>query len=857
MKRTVSCLLLLCLLLGLFAGIPFPSRAAGTKEKQPPRTIAIVFDNSGSMFLGTNTKAWCRATYAVEVFAAMLNEGDKLLVYPMNDIEVNGKGYSKDNPLVISSPDQSKTIRDIKTVKAWGTPLVTIEKAFQGLQKESGEKWLIVLTDGTKFTDESGEVEYDDTEERLNGLLQPYQQSLNVLYLAIADPGSREKPVLPSLGDSGNYVGKTDQARESSEVLAKLTSMCNLIFGRDTMPGSHFDGRRLNADVSLSKLIVFVQGENLSDVTLTGDSCGQLPAVSAYAPHYSEMRGERPTGIVGDVDTSLQGMLLTYENCPADNYTLNYSGSSSSVEFYYEPNVDMEFTFLDENGNEVDPEHLYEGNYTIKYGMKDGVTGQYTDSDLLGNTEYSGHYIVNGEANEFNSSNKFGSTSVSLKMNDEFSADIAVRYLSGYEIYKDSKDFGWPNPITVLPKPSGSLTLELSGGQEVYQLSTLEDGAPFRADVYYEGEKLTGEALESVELTWDPEKSGALLMKEFQDDHWDIVVLYKNGSPDETQLGSFSFPVTALYTPPASTPAESFPVQLSYTIEDNALGLKVELRDAEDYYVISELDEAKPIRAELTGKGAPMAPEDFAKVEFNCFCDGIELETEARPDESAYLIRIKKTDGLKDGRYTIRCTASAADEIGRVSAAKDETEIELGSIPLWLKWLIIGGSLLFLLLLLLLILNIPALPKKLNVRKNDCSMNVDGEDVTKNTTFDAHIDKKRLEVSAKYAGKKVGLVMDVKPGKGSRIRTPQGKRSAEVASSSVRKQGNAVIQEATIGSVRYVLDEDTHRFGRSQKNDTPFTLMNGARINYSGIITSHGELKPFQATMKLNFKKKK
>ena len=73
MKRCISMLLVVFLLLTcMLTGAP-EAHASARAEKA--RTIAIVFDNSGSMY-DVGDMAWCRATYAMEVFASMLNAGD-------------------------------------------------------------------------------------------------------------------------------------------------------------------------------------------------------------------------------------------------------------------------------------------------------------------------------------------------------------------------------------------------------------------------------------------------------------------------------------------------------------------------------------------------------------------------------------------------------------------------------------------------------------------------------------------------------------------------------------------------------------------------------------------------------------
>ena len=958
------------LLSALLFPLAKPAEAAGGQKEQTKRTIAIVFDNSGSMYTDNNMPQdhWCRATYAMEVFASMLNDGDQLLIYPMWGVNTDGGKtavYKDDNPVRINGPDQAGTVRKIYTPDPLGTPIETIDLAYDGLKGMDGEKWLIVLTDGANFYKNGSKLSNEDTKKELDSKLSRISKDVNVLYLGIGKDAAKPK------ADSKGHIFEVERASDSAQVLAILTEMCNLIFGRDTLPSSHLQGTNMNLDVSVKKLIVFVQGRNVSDLSVvdaSGNPIGTLQ--STRQTHYSEKGNEK---YPEKCDESLQGMMVTYENCPIGSYKIQFSGSADSVEVYYEPDVDLVFTFTDDEGREVQADRLYEGNYRINFGMKDAITGEYTNSALLGDTYYSGSYTVNGKETAIESHDKKGEVQVPLTVNDDFYCRMTVTYLSGYQISVEGSEFGLPTQVTPRPAgdlkltisggqaeyeiktleegepfrlevtyegqkltgdalksvdltwdadksaalltptykedyielrlshrdpsdpeatpvgsnslpvtasyqapasektdsmpeqltyaviltPAGDLELKLSGGQDVYELSTLEEGEPFRAEVYYQDEKLTGEALESVELTWDPEQSGAVLKKIFRDDHYDIALFYKDpADPESTPTGDFSFPMTALYQAPASDEAESQPVTFSYSIADTRSPLQVRLNPTQSYYVISEMEQGEPVRAEITSNGMPLSPEEFAVTTFSASCTGIRLRQVAVPEESAYLLYLEKDDSLKAGDYEISCSVSQTDEIGRVTESSDKKEIELGDIPIWLKWVIAGSALALLATLTALILNIKAMPTKLHVNKRDSSMSVDGEDETKNTTFSGALEKRRLNVHSKFAGKKFGLVMDTKPGKGSCLKTPQAKRSLEVNPASVKKLGNATITEATIGTVKYVFDEEKHTLVRMPKSDKPFTVKHGARVTYSGILQSNGENKNFTMATKLNFKKK-
>ena len=182
MKRCISLFLTVILLLGcVLMGVP---QAEAAKASQS-RAIAIVFDNSGSMYL-EERKEWCRATYAMEVFASMLNAGDTLQIYPMHPITVGGKQYTMENPLQITDSAKASTIREIYTDDAQGTPIESIDCAANGLKKvKADKKYMIVLTDGTEF-DENDRTIPEGTVKALDKRIQNNaSKDMTVMYLGI------------------------------------------------------------------------------------------------------------------------------------------------------------------------------------------------------------------------------------------------------------------------------------------------------------------------------------------------------------------------------------------------------------------------------------------------------------------------------------------------------------------------------------------------------------------------------------------------------------------------------------------------------------------------------------------------
>ena len=846
MKRFISLfltftILFACILIGT------PTVYASAKADNS-RTIAIVFDNSGSMYMSGN-KAWCRATYAMEIFASMLNPGDILQIYPMHPITVGGKEYTMKNPFQITDSAQASSVRDIYTKNASGTPIESIDYAVNGLKSiKTGKKYMIILTDGGTFSKNDYDLGKNNTKNELDQRIQDNAgNSMTVMYLGIGSDAC-----IPSTKESEYFVKK--HAVNTADVLSTLTDMCNLIFGRDTLPKNRISGKTIEFDISMSKLIVFVQGDNISDLKIkskSGGSVGKL--ISSQQTKYSTKGAGNHTSVA---DTSLQGMIVTYEDCAAGTYTIDYSGTAASVEVYYEPNADLEFIFTDSEGKNVDSNSLYEGEYKVSFGMKDAKTGKLISSDLLGNPHYEGNYYINGKKTPIIHDGYSGEVPITLKMNDTFEADLTVTYLSGYTISKNSGDFGWPNTgIQVSARPAGELKLEISGGSDVYSLRDLEEGEPYIVKVYYQGKQLTGRELENVELNWEQKNSNATIRKEFANDHYKLSLHYKNPTaPQDMVCGECTVPIYASYSAPGSSEAQ---VQnsLTYNIKDDFFLLQIDLYSPENYIVIKELESSKAIVVNLKNNGETLTPEEFATVRLKVDCGGIEHTVTARELDSSYLIKLLKTEGIAEGDYQIKVTAFYTDRVGREMQVDDSLMITLSRIPLWALW---SFRLLFILILLIIIwmiLHIRVLPKHMHTTRRSSSMIFDGDDVTQATNFSAEIRKKSARVQGQFAGKRFGILMDVKPGKESYLYKPQRQRSAEVNERSVRRFGPVKIHEAMIGNVRYVTDE-AGKFIPALPNQKPFMLTNGMRVRYSGTIQDAGIDKDFEVISTLNFKKK-
>lgn len=825
---------------------------ASAEKAQIKRSIAIVFDNSGSMYL-KGEKAWCRATYAMEVFASMLNVGDTLLIHPMSPITVGGSEYTMDKPFIISDPSQASKIREIYTNEASATYIETIDAAVKGLATtQADKKYMIVLTDGQAFYENDVELSAEATRTKLGEKFSQYiGPDLNILYLGIGS-----KVAMPEF-TSEYYMGK--KAADSKDVLSTLTEMCNRIFARDTLPSSHMKGSTINFDISMSKLIVFVQGENVSDVKITGKNGGTATLMSTAATKYSEQgAGNYKKSGQSPVDKTLQGMIVTYSDCSAGEYDISYSGSASNVEIYYEPDADLNFIFTDSQGNLVDPSALHKGEYKVQYGLKDAKTGELISSDLLGNPSYIGTYTLNGKEYPIQASGYSGEEPISLDVGDTFTAVLTASYLNGYSIKKDAKDFGWPDgQIVVVAKPAGDLRLEITDGDSVYDLKKLEQSGTYTAKVFYKGNQLTGTELEKVDLRWEPEKSNAEIKQTFKDDHFDLSLHYKNPSdPLSTVCGKCTVTIDAHYTEDGSTETVGS-APLTYVIEDQIVVPELMLSVPQKHFLISKIDEGKAIKVYVTSNGVKLTPEEFADIELKVDSQGLGYEIIPLADESAFEIKLNSTGTLSRGKYRITAVVDQTDNLGRVMTDEGSCKIKLSNLPLWLEWLLLILLIIVLVAILYFVSHIRCLPTKLHANKRDCEMVVGGEDVSKNTAFLAAIEGGVLSVEAKYAGMKTGVKMSVTPGTDSYLMTKQVKRKAMVAVASVKKSGSATIEDVNVGNRKYIFNEQTYKLEPALNGAKDFDLSNGNTIVYSGTMQRNGVNEPFYVRIKLDYKKKK
>lgn len=367
---------------------------ANTRTKT--RTINIVYDDSGSMVYDGVT-SWSQAKYAMKVFAAMMGESDKINIYPMTSFAYKPDGSRSSvwgNVISMSGSDSPESRID-KIEKMNGdngqyrhTPIQSVQAAGNALQSDtSNEKWLIILTDGA-FDQGDRSLSYDET--RNSVLEYAGKNNINVAYVAIGNGA------LDLTGVSSNehfYPFATD----INHILDTVTQVGKLVFNYQSIPLSGQGTYTFDADIPLSKVIIFAQGNNAQPENLkvdgkkvSGKQSSVHVEISKNTPYYPQ--NDVTTLRFGD---NLNGQLITYQckndKKPFPSGKYSFDSNVSDVEVFFEPGLDVQTTIEDGNGEKIDlskrkiPE-IQAGEKTVHIRMVNPLTGDVVnpeDSQLL------------------------------------------------------------------------------------------------------------------------------------------------------------------------------------------------------------------------------------------------------------------------------------------------------------------------------------------------------------------------------------------------------------------------------------------------------------------------------------------
>ena len=492
--KAISCLFAVVLIVMSILGplsVSAAEKVSDVNKDSVSHDIAIVFDNSGSMY--EDTDRWSQALYAIGVFASMLDydSGDKLGIYPMGEISIGKNGKSVSNRLEITK-DNISDISKIYSKETSETILKPAYNAVKYLQKSKAEeKWLIVLTDGEFYYDKSiKEKKSQKSASWLNKkMLDLAKGDIKVQYLGFA-----EASVLNSNVSKNFYASNVSSA---NELTGELVNICNKIFQRHKVEG--FSNGKFSIDVSMNNIIAFVQGKGAEVGSLVGDD-NKLIDKTLDTKIESGIEGTGSDYSAPPADIS--GQVVTFDACKTGTYTLDYTGSD--VQIFYEPNVKIQSYLTDSNGKKIDvSKSITPGEYKLVYNLVDGETSEdVSNSKLLSPVALSAEVSNNGKKQTVSS----GET---IKLDADSNTKILVSgtYLKEYSINnKSDGNFGKIN--VEMPKEKG-LKIKVSTKQfgKWFKLSDKDTWNSVRIYITYDNKKLSDEQIKNLKLSIEPKPS--------------------------------------------------------------------------------------------------------------------------------------------------------------------------------------------------------------------------------------------------------------------------------------------------------------------------------------------------------------
>ena len=516
------------------------------------RLIYVVYDDSCSMVdtagdpgnPGEMRVRWSQAKYAMEVFAAMMEENDQMVVFPMS--------LRGDSNLTIKGKD----VKRVESIHNWnseyaGTPWDSITNAAEKLKTQSNagfdERWLVILTDG-KFFDGNGQGGSSPIPpETVQAGLESYASSgIKVSYIAIGEDGNslqKNEPV-------GLYVTVTQDTAES--VLANVTETANKIFTRMELPSkyvsSNGNAKTLNIDIPTRRIIIFAQGKDakISGLTYNGQT---IKPNAIYSVKCSDVVPESYSAIKDKVkrDTKLAGVVAEFiaddepfaAATPERKYVAEISGADdANIKYYYTPGADISFMV---NGKVVksSDELLNAGEYDIQMCFVDPVSGQVVESELLNGASFNMRYTYGGETTAID-----GTTGHIKLENGELDIEVSAIWQQYGNIRMDQVKH-----YNVRPEPI-ALNVEVINNPGTYSPDYLIDNAdPVKIRITNaNGEALSNEQIEAMEISVDSASNTGIqwdIARGEESGTWNLTPKSADGTISGVKPGASTWTVSA------------------------------------------------------------------------------------------------------------------------------------------------------------------------------------------------------------------------------------------------------------------------------------------------------------------------
>ena len=418
-------------------------------QNQPHRVIHLVYDDSGSMILnerisGIYYERWAYARYAMEVFAAKLEDNDIMRIYYMEDflpregrdfvrhtnltqisgndvIDIRTYNFLEHLRKTITDTGESSTIRGTqdrlsrvqtvhnKVTYSIATPFDPVLRAYVDLSNQSADqKWLIVFTDGEFNRIDNtwfNETEFQINTARFYSDFKHHDNDIKIVHFAMGSEAAMINQ------DIERHI-YAHHARNDNDILREVINVTNRVFNRNSLPFNNVSARTFNFDVPLKNLIIFAQSNTVrinSVSNLAGDvviSPIGFQTNVGYNPRYFPNDGRERQPRLQESNRrnikfpTLSGIIAWFPAIPEGEYVLNIDGAEGvQVDIYYTPDVNLDFR-IDKRKNSkwielTDKElskSLPQDTYRIRYGLvpagKESEIIQDFRSELLGVPTY-------------------------------------------------------------------------------------------------------------------------------------------------------------------------------------------------------------------------------------------------------------------------------------------------------------------------------------------------------------------------------------------------------------------------------------------------------------------------------------
>lgn len=364
-------------------------------EDSAPKQINLVLDDSGSMFheeRGTKLlDRWSKAKYALEVFAALMNSRDTLVVYRLSDF-VNAQA-SQRPVLQLSGKDSPEArVQEIRQMElnGRGTPFLAVENAFEDLLKSPDpDKWLVIVTDGEFDLERGNRLDEADLNKRLRGFVKEASDKgapIRIAYLAIGEGIPRVTP------DRALGIVSED-APSADQLLLRMNALADRVYGRRDIQLERSAAWSPGEDsIELAQAIVFAQGDGVTiePQMRVVSSAGQETSISGSVVDvtWSDNKPVERQGqlIQAQPDRSLQGQVAFFQGVPRGDVSLGIQNASPNVpvQVFYRPQVGLGYYLVDpRSGDPVNAIEPVEGEYKVEFYFSDSECNEVV-STLLG-----------------------------------------------------------------------------------------------------------------------------------------------------------------------------------------------------------------------------------------------------------------------------------------------------------------------------------------------------------------------------------------------------------------------------------------------------------------------------------------